>query len=549
MSRKPQPDRRLKDFRARFMLKPMLSEKTQQAGHWPARARLARIALGIASLAIYIALSLLQNQNDDSTYLALGIERPAMASAVSHIAYGAPLASVYAGLFSAFIRPTGSLDAILEKAKKKEIEPYYLIPYTPDGLGAGESIFATVAMSVFGKHVSSILWSFLALMTVAVVAFLLRFSDNRALIAVAGLSALILMFASPLGTTTAGIAGFPVGGYRYFSLLAAIPAMHTFLELISNEQNILARQAIAHWLLLFVQLAIFAITFYVNIASVYLYGLLVFGIAYVLYRSRKDQFAQAARLLKVIVIVGVLGATLIAPKLLVPQAYKDTGRNGDMIWGRVFIALGVNPHWPFGTLADEYKGCWPEAPERTLGPGIRDFNLQCVWRKYAEVEHHMSSREMSDHMFDKDFNSVLLDTFVKIVRQYPVETLLTFVYYKPLAVRNSLLSLFDFTSPMLGWAALLVAVQFLILFAFALVEAQSIRRIGTVCISLVLGGLSTCGLYIVAWSNDVNTGDLFFYLLALLGVGITALLAAGVRLLLYSGQKVSNTLYVGTNAM
>jgi hypothetical protein len=62
-----------------------------------ARARLARVALGLVSLAIYIALALLQVQNNDDPARqgrAYNIERTAMASAISHIVYGAPWGSV-----------------------------------------------------------------------------------------------------------------------------------------------------------------------------------------------------------------------------------------------------------------------------------------------------------------------------------------------------------------------------------------------------------------------------------------------------------------------
>lgn len=527
------------------MLKPMPFEGRRPSWRRPGRATFARLTLGAVSLAIYLALSLLHNQNSDDaerTWLAYDIERSAMASATSNIVYGAPLASVYSGVLDEFLRPTGSPEEIVDKVKSKKIKPGDLIPYNPDGLGAGEAIFATVSMRIFGVHVSSVLWSFLTLMTIAVVAFLVRFPDNRALVAVAALSALILMFASRLGTTAENISQIPVGGYRYFSLLAAIPGMHVFLELISNERASSERQTTTRWLLLLVQLGIFAIALYVNIAAIYLCGPFTLGSAYAVYHLRRDQAAREMQLHKIIVIIGLVGAALVASRAVAPHGYKESGRSGDMIWSRLFVALGANPHWPFGTLAEEYKGCWPEEPEKTLGPGIQDFNLSCAWSKYTE-RHHISRDDMAQHLYDDQYNRVLKDVFLKVARQYPVEMLLTFVYYKPLMLRDTLLSLFDFTNPMPGWAALLVATQFLVLFAFAIVEAQSLTGFATVAISLALGAISTCGLYIVAWSNTWNTGDLFLYLLALLSVAVVALLTAAVRLLLYSGQKVFGAVY------
>jgi hypothetical protein len=528
------------------MLPPTQFDRSREIGHRSAGARRARIVLCIVSLAIYVALSLLHNQNNESRndiWAAYAIERTPMASAVSHIVYGAPLASVYAGLFQEFVRPAASIETLLEKAKSKEIEPSRIIPYTPDGIGAGEAIFATAAMSVFGIQASSLLWSFLTLMTVAVVAFVLRFQDSRALIAVAGLSALIFIFASQLGTATENISQFPVGGYRYFSLLAAIPGMHIFLELINNETATSRRQVIVRWLLLFVQFTIFAIVLYVNIAAIYLYGLFAFGTAYALYRARRDGAVRVVKLRKVIVIVGLVGATLVASKVVTPHAYRATGRSGDMIWHRVFIGMGANPHWPFGSLAEEYKGCWPPEMEKTINPGIADYNGHCVWNAYA-LQHHMSGGESAAHVYDGQYNKVLRNELIRIANQYPRETLLTFIYYKPLMLRDTLLSLFTFTDPLPGWTPLLVMAQFLVLFAFALVEAQSSSRMAVVFISLALGAISTCGLYIVAWSFSSTTGDLFFYLLALSAGGVVALLSAVGRLLL---PKVSGLAHAEAN--
>jgi len=494
----------------------------------------ARITLTFLSLVIYMVLSVLTDQkvsSVDAVWPSYGSERNAMASAVSNILYGAPLATVYSGLYDDFIQPTTSIDDMLERAKNRKIELNNLIPYSPSGLGAGQSIFVTFAMRVFGIHASSMLWAFLSLMIVTVFAFVLRFSDNRALVVVAGLSALILMFASELGAATVYASSqFPVSGYRYFSLLAAIPGMHIFLELISNEKTVSERQTIFRRLLLFVQLVMFAIVLYINIAAIYLYGPFAFAAVYALYQASRDRAARKGQLHKVIVIVCLLGATLVASRVAAPQAYRDAGRNGDMFWHRFIISLGANPHWPFGNLAEEYKGCYPEQPEKTLQPGILDFNGGCFWSEYTE-RHHMSRSEFNDHVFDKEFNAAIKDVFLRIAREYPIETFLTFIYYKPLVLADTLRSLFAFSDRMPGWAALLVSAQLLILFSFALVAAQSSSRMGVVCFSLALGAISTCGLYIAAWSNPATTGDLFFYLLALLATGLTALLIVVSKLL------------------
>jgi hypothetical protein len=245
-------------------------------------------------------------------------------------------------------------------------------------------------MRVFGIHQSSILWLFLSLMTVAVAAFLLRFPDSRALVAVASLSALILMFASPLGTTTENISQIPVGGYRYFSLLAAIPGMHIFLELISKEKQ--------SWRPSQSPAGCCCSSSSRFSQSPFLSTSRQFTSTGRSLSERLTRFIMravtAAQLYKVIFIVAVVGATLVASRAVAPAGYKEATQNGDMIPGRVLVALGSNPNWPFGTLAEEYRGCWPEDPDRTLEPGIHDFNLACIWSDYAERQH-MSRAEMA----------------------------------------------------------------------------------------------------------------------------------------------------------
>lgn len=443
-------------------------ERRKESARHTDRAGQLRLILGIVSLAIYALLSLLHHQSSDGDpqWIAYGLERPFMASAVSHFAYGAPIAAVYGGVYQAFVHPSESLGALLNAGQRKSIEPGGLRLLTEDGIGPGEIIFVTAAMRIFGLHTSSLVWAFLSLISVATAAFLLRFRDHRVIGLIAVLSALAAMFASQLGTTVANVASFPVGGYRYFSLLAAIPGIHIFLELIDHDK-ILTRQWIKNSILLFIQLGIFAIAIYVNLAAIYLYGLFAFGIAYVALHNR-----TTGQLCKALIVIGVSGAALVAAKDLYPQVYRQAGRNGDTVWARIFVSMGVSPHWPFGTLADEYRGCWPGAPTRSLEPGLGDFNWACAWSHYTE-RHHISPHQMAEELFDRNFNAVLRADFFRIARRYPKETLLTFVYYKPLLLCKTLLSLFDFPGHLPGWEWLLIGLQFLVLFALALLDRNA----------------------------------------------------------------------------
>jgi hypothetical protein len=100
-----------------------------------------------------------------------------------------------------------------------------------------------------------------------------------------------------------------------------------------------------------------------------------------------------------------------------------------------------------------------------------------------------------------------------------------------------LVSLLTFSVRPPALVILFIAAQFLVLFAFALIEAQGPSRFVLVFVSLTLAAISSSGLYIVAWSNTWTTGDLFFYLLALLSAGAVALLFTAARWLPYPRQR------------
>lgn len=504
----------------------------------PAHVKSLRVALCVVSLVIYASLALLHDQSDaPATSWAYATERPPIASAISNVVYGAPLASVYRGLFNAFNRPVPSIDDLVEKAKHKVIDAGELIPYDPNGVGAGEAIYLTAVMRVFGIHTSSIVWAFVTLISISTLGFLLRFNDSRALVVIAGFSALTIMFASLLGTTEAGIIADPVGGYRYFSLLAAIPGMHIVLE-VWDRETVPKRQEIRRLFLLLVQLLIFSLTYYVSIATVYLYGPLLLAIAYSVHRLWRKPAGFTWQMTKVLLVAGVAVAMIFVAKDVAPRAYKETGRNGDSVWTRVFVAMGFNPHWPFGTLAEEYKGCWPGMPERTLQPGYHDDNAHCAWFEYAK-RHGIPESQSGKKVFDKDYNTAIKEAFFDAAKQYPVDTLLTFIYYKPLLLARTLYQLFDFTHPLPVLSPrsiprlvlIFIAAQISMLIAFAFLEANagSPRQLGYVCATFALFGICSCGLYIIAWASPVTTVDLFFNILASLASGLVTIIAVAAR--------------------
>jgi hypothetical protein len=135
------------------MLSPAFSTLTRQ--------QVIRISFGLLAFVIYACATVFSNQSAQGDgYLSYDIERTGIASAISNIVYGAPIATVYRNLFNTFVYSGTPLNELLQQAERKQIEPGELIPYAPDGIGIGQAVFTTVAMSLFGVHPRSIVFLF-----------------------------------------------------------------------------------------------------------------------------------------------------------------------------------------------------------------------------------------------------------------------------------------------------------------------------------------------------------------------------------------------------
>ena len=494
------------------------------------RPEAVRILLGFAAFLIYASVSLLAKQTiqvgDGQDY---AIERVGMASAISNIVYGAPVATVYRNLFNAFEFSVTPVEVLIPKAEHKQIEPGELIPYVPDGIGIGQAVFTTVAMRAFGIHTWSIVLLFLLLMGATTLIFLARFHDQRSVAILAVFLALTIMFASPLGADFALVTQVPVGGYRYFSMLAAIPCLHIVLELIDLTTK--APFTKGNGCLLALQALVFVIANLVNTASIYAYGPVVFAAIYGFIATRGE--SQSSRIFfgKISIIVLTVGSLLVTFILLTPQAYRLTGRaRAETTWHHVIIGFGANPNWPFGNLADLYRGCTSGKPNDSLVPGLTDFNGGCVWADYAK-RHGLSENQTAEELYDKNFNIATRQAVFRIFRLYPLQSLMTFVYYKPLMTFHTLAQYFRFSIPTSWPTRILIICQIAVFLAFACLNRSylSVRLVQPLYFGLVLGTVSTFGLYIVAYSTANTTADLFFYILALISTLIASLTAAVAR--------------------
>jgi hypothetical protein len=491
------------------------------------REEIIRVSFGFSAFLIYACATLFSNQLAHSgNYPAFDIERTGMASAVSNIIYGAPIATVYGNSFTTFVYSKTPLNELLEQAERKEIEPGELIPYTPDGIGIGQAVFTTVAMRLFGIHPRSIIFLFLCLMGLTTLIFLARFHDERSVFILAAFLALTVMFASLWGTESYEVSQIPAGGHRYFSLLAAIPGLHILLELIDSVKNSALSKSSLRMLAL--QMVFFMIAYFMNLATVCLCGPLILFALYAFFATRPASPNRGILYNKILIVAGMVSSLLVGFSWLTPHAYRITGRaQPATTWHHVIIGFGENPSWPFGNLADLYKGCMPGQPDSSLYPGLADLNGVCVWAAYAKRNGMAADKEI----YDKNFDIATREAVLKILWQYPAQSLITFIYYKPLAILHTLAQYFHFSIPTSWPVRISIICQIAIFLAFASFNRSclSIRSLRPIFFGCGLTAISACGLYIVAYSTPLTSLDLFFYLLAFICTAIASITAGAVR--------------------
>src|SRR5262249_17770408 len=104
-------------------------------------------------------------------------------------------------------------------------------PWVADGIGGGSVLFATWAMWAFGMNAISLLLFFLLVLGLSVAAFTVRFRDTRLIYVPLLILALSVFLLTPINLSTFGTDQAPIGGNRFFSVAAILPALHICLEL------------------------------------------------------------------------------------------------------------------------------------------------------------------------------------------------------------------------------------------------------------------------------------------------------------------------------
>lgn len=486
----------------------------------------------VASFFIYAWAALVVDRQQQNEF---GPERSSIAAAASHDYYGAPLGMVYSGVFDVVVGQKVTLDEALAQAAQRSIPPGELKGSTTDGNGIGYILHATISMELFGPRMSSVVLGMLCLMAVSAIAFICRFRDARAAVVVLYFTALTVMLYTALVWNPTFRVLFPVGGamdafnnpsnisvggIRYFSLVAILPAFHLWLEVIDRSKFSLRTHA---WILLplALQVIILILAILCRNSAGPLVGAIFVGWVVVGWRYRREPGTMARAFTKAalgaVVAVAFVGILLLS----VSTTYASQGRFTETFWHRVFVSLGLSPSWPFGNLRQVYD-CTANIPTG-LVPGTEDQNGHCVFIVYAK-KHNIPPEIFTTMTYSRTYDVALREAFFHILRLYPSEMFKIFFIYKPMLIPWSIRHSLYFR--ILGIPAPLTLLFFLNLInflAFSITAPSLARFAGQIGAGTAALAAFSCIPYILVWALPHTSADLL--LLCFFAVGLLAVLA------------------------
>ncbi len=477
-----------------------------------------RPALAIASTLFYLCAALLSDQPRHAQYRGEQFE---LAAGVSHEVYQAPLGAIYRGVLAGFLDRATPVQQTLERTVNKTIEPGELLKVAQDGNGIGYVIFATAAMNIFGPQIDSLVFTFLILVLISSAAFVRRYQDRRLLFIPLYFASLTVLMFTVIGVDLGQMSNIAIGGIRYFSLFAILPAAHIFLELADITKSGL-RLTTRNAALLGVQTLLFTVAIIIRSSAAYLLGAI--GLAWLMMIvAHRRKRAESRSIVGKGAYIAVLGAALIAIFYLwVPGDYKATGRTMGIFWHRVVISLGTNSDWPFGNLRQIYD-C-PELIPEGLIHGIRDRTGQCIWFSLHR-NRNVPAAELNAHIYDREYEGAMREAFFDIARSYPRQVLETFFYYKPLKLLDTVAGslALDFNrQPFLMAMVFLAQVVVTVIFIVSGMSGAPERQAQPLVRMLALFFLWSLLPQFVAWSSPHTSADLSLYVFISIGLMLAA---------------------------
>jgi hypothetical protein len=475
------------------------------------------IPMGLVASSFFIyacaALIVASDQYNDFTP-----ERSSIAAAISNVAYGAPLGKVYSGVLAQVLDFKVPLDKTLAEAARQEVLPGNLLGSTMDGNGIGYIVVASLSMRLLGLHTLSIVLAMLTLMGVSAMVFSWRFPDRRAVVVLLYFSSLTIMLFTPLVWQPTYSLNMTIGGIRYFSLVAILPAFHLLLE-CADSRGSGSRMTGGTFGAMSVQVVVLVLAILVRNSAAPIVAAVGAGCFLVAWLARREPGATT-RTLRKATYMTIVGTAFVGLLMLsVSKDYLRNGRFTETVWHRIFVSLGLNPAWPYGNVREMFD-CSRYIPEGLVSGGD-DRNGHCIWMDYA-IRHNIPVASAVTMTYDREYDKALREAFFKILRLYPREVLETFFYEKPQYIVWSIAQSLDIklvgVQPALRW--LLVA-SLVNLLAFTLLSpiSSSNSHLIIAGATILLAAFSTLP-YIAVWAMPHTSGDLL--LLSLFGLGLTA---------------------------
>ncbi len=293
---------------------------------------------GIASLLVYACAALLLHPGQEHAFMP---ERSPLAAAISNVTHGAPLGKVYSGALDLALDSRLTTEQFLEQATRSEVGRSKLLPNTEGGMGIGFLVVSDIGFRLFGIQIASIVYTMLAMMAVSAIALWSRFPDRRFLVVPLYFGALTAMLLTSLSWDPGNVAGLPVGGFRYFSLVAILPAFHLWLELFDMRPT--------YWslkdnLALAVQVVILLIAVLVRNNAASLIGAVALGSLYCIWTQRQKRTAAwwpVVRKASAMALVGVMFVGILIASF--SREYLSQGRFTETVWTRIVVSLGMHP--------------------------------------------------------------------------------------------------------------------------------------------------------------------------------------------------------------
>ena len=510
---------------------------TESARVWRLAVKITLATMTFASLLLYAA-GLMALRQDRAPGWSLEAQGP-IPVAVSYLAYGTPLGAADDNVEQRFLHPDGaSVQALLAVAASGSIPRGPVDMYSPDGASAGTNVFATVAMALFGIALSSLVKLYLVLVGIGVVAFVLRFQDNRLIVVPLYLLVVTLVLITPFATATAAAAYMPIGGQHYFAVAAILPALHIFFDLTERTRAADCWRRIGNGLLLFVQATLLFAVILMRSSAGYLLVVLAAAWLWKIRSDRKQRGELIALLVKTVIVGAALGLWTIFVVAELP-GYVTSGRVAGNFWHRTFVSLSLSPQWPFGNLRQVYD-CTAYIPEG-LSRQDMDRNGHCVWWVYPPNKTR-SAKDVMAGVYGAEYETAIRQAFFYVVTRYPGQVLKLYVYEKSryillvlgealhvsFGLPRALMTKALFSLPRFPVSKTLfaiVAAQGLLFVAFTLVLAAVDRSIVDRRLSIIpiFFGASLAPLYF-AWANYWTSADtvVLFYCCLLLAVLLVA---------------------------